>query len=44
MEFPAGTRLALEQTVQGTFGVEDAAAALASVREVPGKSWIEFSA
>ena len=44
MEFPAGTRLALEQTVQGTFAVEDAAAALASVREVSGKSWIEFSA
>jgi hypothetical protein len=30
--------------VLGTFGVEDAAAALASVREVPGKSRIEFSA
>jgi hypothetical protein len=30
--------------VQSTFGVEDAAAALASVREVPGKSWIEFPA
>ena len=36
--------LAPEQTVQGTFAVEDARAALASVREVPGKSWIEFSA
>jgi alcohol dehydrogenase/L-iditol 2-dehydrogenase len=36
--------LAPEQTVQGTFPVEDATAALASVRQVPGKSWIEFSA
>jgi 2-desacetyl-2-hydroxyethyl bacteriochlorophyllide A dehydrogenase len=36
--------LAPEQTVQGTFAVQDATAALASVREVPGKSWIEFSA
>jgi alcohol dehydrogenase/L-iditol 2-dehydrogenase len=36
-------RLAPEQTVQGTFAVEDAEAALASVREVPGKSWIDFS-
>lgn len=32
-----------EQTVQGTFAIEDTAAALASVSEVPGKSWIEFS-
>jgi alcohol dehydrogenase/L-iditol 2-dehydrogenase len=37
-------KLAPEQTVQGTFSIDDAAAALASVREVPGKSWIEFSA
>lgn len=36
-------QLAPEWTVQGTFAVEDAAAALASVREMPGKSWIEFS-
>jgi hypothetical protein len=32
-----------QQTVQGTFGVQDTAAALASVREIPGKTWIEFS-
>jgi alcohol dehydrogenase/L-iditol 2-dehydrogenase len=36
-------RLVPEQTVQGTFPVEETAAALASVREVPGKSWIDFS-
>jgi threonine dehydrogenase-like Zn-dependent dehydrogenase len=36
-------QLAPEQTVQGTFAVEETAAALASVREIPGKSWIEFS-
>jgi 2-desacetyl-2-hydroxyethyl bacteriochlorophyllide A dehydrogenase len=39
----AGT-LHPEQTVQGTFGVEQATEALAAVREVPGKSWIDFSA
>lgn len=38
----AGT-LAPEQTVQGTFPVEQTADALASVREVPGKSWIDFT-
>ena len=36
-------QLAPEQIVQGTFPVEETAAALASVREIPGKSWIEFS-
>jgi 2-desacetyl-2-hydroxyethyl bacteriochlorophyllide A dehydrogenase len=36
-------QLAPEQTVQATFPVEETAAALASVREIPGKSWIEFS-
>ena len=35
--------LSPEQTVQGTFAVTDAAAALEAVREVPGKAWIEFS-
>jgi len=37
-------RLSPEQTVQGTFSIQETAAALESVREVPGKSWIEFSA
>jgi D-arabinose 1-dehydrogenase-like Zn-dependent alcohol dehydrogenase len=32
-----------QQTVQATFPVQDTAAALASVREIPGKTWIEFS-
>ena len=36
-------QLAPEQIVQATFPVEQTAAALASVREIPGKSWIEFS-
>jgi Alcohol dehydrogenase GroES-like domain len=36
-------QLTPEQVVQGTFPVEETAAALASVREIPGKSWIEFS-
>lgn len=36
-------QLAPAQTVQGTFAVEETAAALASVREIPGKSWIDFS-
>ena len=36
-------KLAPEQTAQGTFGVDDTEAALASVREIPGKSWIDFS-
>jgi alcohol dehydrogenase/L-iditol 2-dehydrogenase len=39
----AAGQLAPEQTVQATFPVEEAAAALAAVREIPGKSWIEFS-
>jgi 2-desacetyl-2-hydroxyethyl bacteriochlorophyllide A dehydrogenase len=41
-EVTAG-RLAPEQTVQGTFTVDEADAALASVREIPGKTWIDFS-
>ena len=36
-------RLAQEQTVRGTFPVEDASAALAAAREVPAKAWIDFS-
>jgi hypothetical protein len=36
-------KLVPEQTVQGTFPVHDATAALASVREVPGKSWIDLT-
>ena len=36
-------RLVPEQTVQASFPVEEAAAALAAVREVPGKTWIDFS-
>ena len=36
-------KLAPEQTVERAFGVEDAAAALAAVREIPGKTWIDFS-
>jgi alcohol dehydrogenase/L-iditol 2-dehydrogenase len=39
----AAGQLTPEQVVQGTFPVEETAAALASVREIPGKSWIEFS-
>lgn len=35
--------LAPEQTVQRRFEVGEAAAALAAVREVPGKAWIDFS-
>jgi 2-desacetyl-2-hydroxyethyl bacteriochlorophyllide A dehydrogenase len=35
--------LAPEQTVQGTFPIEETAAALAAVREIPGKTWIDFS-
>ncbi len=36
-------RLAPEQTVQASFPVEEAASALAAAREVPGKTWIDFS-
>jgi 2-desacetyl-2-hydroxyethyl bacteriochlorophyllide A dehydrogenase len=39
----AAGQLAPEQTVQATFPVTETAAALAAVREIPGKSWIEFS-
>lgn len=35
--------LAPEQTVQASFPVERAADALAAVREIPGKTWIDFS-
>lgn len=35
--------LAPERTVQASFAVEDTASALAAVREVPGKSWIDFT-
>ncbi|HEY3263226.1 MAG TPA: alcohol dehydrogenase catalytic domain-containing protein [Pseudonocardiaceae bacterium] len=35
--------LAPEQSVQAGFPADEAAAALASVREVPGKTWIDFS-
>lgn len=35
--------LAPERTVQACFPVERTAAALAAVREVPGKSWIDFA-
>ncbi|HEV7907896.1 MAG TPA: alcohol dehydrogenase catalytic domain-containing protein [Pseudonocardiaceae bacterium] len=43
LESVTSGRLAPEQTVQASFPVEETAAALASVREVPGKSWIDFS-
>jgi 2-desacetyl-2-hydroxyethyl bacteriochlorophyllide A dehydrogenase len=33
-----------EQTVEKSFPVEQAADALAAVREIPGKTWIDFSA
>lgn len=36
-------RLAPEQTVLASFPVEEASAALAAAREVPGKTWIDFS-
>ena len=39
----ASGQLAPQQTVQATFPVTETAAALAAVREIPGKSWIEFS-
>jgi threonine dehydrogenase-like Zn-dependent dehydrogenase len=39
----AAGQLAPEQTVQATGPVTATAAALAAVREIPGKSWIEFS-
>jgi L-gulonate 5-dehydrogenase len=32
-----------EQTVQATFPVEETSAALASVREIPGKTWINLA-
>jgi alcohol dehydrogenase/L-iditol 2-dehydrogenase len=35
--------LAPEQTVQKAFPVEQASAALAAVREIPGKTWIDFT-
>jgi alcohol dehydrogenase/L-iditol 2-dehydrogenase len=35
--------LAPEQTVQATFGVEQTSEALASVREIPGKAWINLA-
>lgn len=38
----AGT-LAPEQTVQASFPVEETAHALASVREIPGKTWINLA-
>jgi L-gulonate 5-dehydrogenase len=38
----AGT-LAPEQTVQASFPVEETAQALASVREIPGKTWINLT-
>jgi len=43
LEAVSAGRLAPEQTVQGTFPVGAASAALAAAREVPGKAWIDFS-
>jgi alcohol dehydrogenase/L-iditol 2-dehydrogenase len=43
LEAVSAGRLAPEQTVQGTFPVTEASAALAAAREVPGKAWIDFS-
>jgi alcohol dehydrogenase/L-iditol 2-dehydrogenase len=38
----AGTLVA-EQAVQARYSADDAVAAFAAVREVPGKTWIDFS-
>jgi 2-desacetyl-2-hydroxyethyl bacteriochlorophyllide A dehydrogenase len=43
LEAVTAGKLAPELTVQASFPVDEAEAALASVREVPGKSWIDFS-
>jgi len=43
LEAVTAGKLAPEQTVQATFPVEETAQALASVREIPGKTWINLA-